>query len=590
MRGFLVLLFLSFSLSAKSNTEELITRCDSLMSAKDYKSVVSETRSFLKKNGKSAEAEDVVPFLMEAEVLLKEYGKFKKLHKNFQKRFPDSPKLARSFYLAGIVEAQNESYVDAAISFSVSEAHATTPKEKALVKKNIDMIGSNHLTIPELSELVNEQLAPIVREAMAYYYAIKMKNSDTIKAQSLVAAFKATYPTSKYDTDKTVQTKREDQATEKFKTRTVAIMAPLTGNSKRLGKEALNAFSLVLAQHEANTGEKITLVVVDTKGSPVVTALKTAELIDRKVSAIVGPIMSNTATVAAAMLMDHPEIVMVTPTATDDGIGSLGKNIFQLNLTTKALAEKIARYSVEGLGIKEYAVLAPISDYGRAMTDYFSAAVLNLGGEIIFSEYFTPSAHDHRAQFDALREAYADRKFGSIDSTYTLTQSEKKKRAAFIEDSTIAVGGLFIPAMSANAVKLAAEVPFYKIQTQLLGSNGWKNNVLILDGGKYVTGAVLSSGYAVSKSSTSWKTFATEFKTNYGSEPGKMVAPLVYDAGSLLIKALQNSANGEEISRKLWVTAGYQGLSGEISLDNESGVNSGAIIMKVSGGKFLRLQ
>ncbi len=591
MRTAVTLLLLSISLfAAKLTSEEVISKSEAFLEAKQYDSVVVVTRSYLKSNGKSDKAENVVPYLMEAEVRKGKYSRFSKLRKNFKKRFPNSPKLSRVYYLSGIVEAKTEEYVDAVISFSVSEGYSATDEEKALVKKNVDLLARNHLTLDELHALTSEPLSPLTREAIAYFYAIRMRNSDPVAAEELDAKFKFDYPASKYDLAQSITVKKEDQQVAVFENKTVAIMAPLTGKNKRLGKEALNSFSLLLAQHEEQTGEKITLVVVDTKGNPVVTALKTAELIERKVSAIVGPIMSNTATVAASMLMSHPEIVMITPTATDDGIGSLGKNIFQLNLTTKALADKVARYSIQGLGITEFAILAPISDYGRLMSDYFTTSVLNYGGEVLFTDYFTASAHDHRAQFTALRNFYADRKFGSTDSAYKLSQADQKARARFMEDSTIAVGGLFVPSMADNAVKIAAEVPFYKVQTQLLGSNGWKNNTLILDGGQYVNGAVLSTGHSVSKTGEAWKAFSTAFGMKYDVSPGQMVAPLVYDAGSLLIKAMNNSATGSDIAGKLWVTAGYQGLSGEVSLDNNDGVNTGAVIMKVSGGKFIRLQ
>lgn len=591
MRITLIILFaLTVAFGQKRVTKETVTTCDSLMNLKKYEEVVSVTKNYLKDNGKSEDSELIVPYLMEASVHLEEYKRFDKLLKNYVKRFPESDKLTRLYYLSGIVNAKKKMSVEAVLDFSVSEAYSNSAEEKMKVKKNVDLLGRNHLNLTELETLKEENLAPVTRESIRYWTVIKMKNSNTVAADSLSAEFKLQYPATSYDLTLSLSPKREDQPVTKFQSKTLALMAPLSGNNARLGKEALNTVTLALKEHEDATGEKISLVVVDTKGSPVVTATKTAELIDRKVTAIVGPIMSNTATVTAAMLMDHPEIVMITPTATDDGIAALGKNIFQLNLTTKALADKIASYSIQGLGIKEFAILAPISDYGRLMTDYFTTAVLNLGGEVIYSDYFTPSAHDHRAQFEALRQTYADKKFGAVDSGVTLTSIERKERAAFLEDSTIAIGALFMPVMAENAVKLAAEVPFYKIQTQLLGSNGWKNNTLILDGDRYVNGAVFSAGYTPGTGNAAWQKFNTSYETANGQMPGQLVAPLVYDASKLLIKALQNSGSGSEVSRKLWVTAGYQGLSGEISLDNDAGVNSGAVIQKVSGGKFIRLQ
>ncbi len=592
MRIALLTLILSLSLFAQSvETSAIVSQCEALLEADQFDSVVTVTKDYLGELDDSEDAQYVAPYLMEARVELGLLKSALRTKRKFIGTFPNSSELDQIHYLAGIAQAKDGEYVDATLEFSVSEAYSTEDSTIAKLKRNIDLLGRNHLSLSELDALLEEALSPRTKESLTYWYAIKMKNSNTLAADSLLESFKELWPNSSYNTEATVEVRREDAVIAQFQEKTIALMAPLTGSRARLGKEALNTVSLVLRNHEERTGETINLVVVDTKASSVVTAIKTAELIDRNVTAIIGPIMSEPATIAAAMLMDHPEIVMISPTATEDGIAGLGRNVFQLNLTTRALAEKIARYSVENLGIRDFAIIAPISDYGRLMTEYFTGMVLELGGEIVFSDYFTPSAHDHNGQFMALRESFADKKYGRYDSLHTRSQSELRERGAFVEDSVVAVGGLFVPSSAENAVKFAAEIPFYNIQTQFMGSSSWKNsaNTLLNEGDRYINNAIFSSGHSAS-TGTDWSTFSAAFHKTVGQEPGTIVAPRVYDATTLLLTSIEGSGSGADVIEKLRSISAYNGLSGEISLDNETGVNSGAVIMKVSNGEIRRVQ
>lgn len=593
MKSFIFLLtFISMVFSNSEFANETINKAQKFLDSKQYDSVVVITKAYLKKEGKSPETETIVPMLMKAEVALKNKAYFDKLKSKYIKKFPDSPKLATVYYLSGIANAQIKEFVDAITDLSVSEAYSTNDSEKELVRKNVSKIAKLYLNKTELELLMNESLSPITSEIINFYYALKVKDSDQAKGDSLINQFHLKWPNSPLNedtvtVDNSVIVPLRDNG--KFDL-TVAIMVPLTGNNAKLGKSALNAAKMALDKHEKETGEKINYIVVDTKGNPIVTATKTKELIDRGVSVIVGPIMSNSATVAAAMLISHPEITMITPTATDDGIAALGKNIFQLNITTKALAEEIARYSVQDLGIKDFAILAPISDYGQLMSKYFSETVEKIGGTIKFTDYFNANAHDHNGQFTALRNKYAELKYGSKDSVHTLSQDQQKERESFLEDSTVVVGGLFVPSMADNIVKIAAEVPFYKIQTQLLGSNGWYNKKTIKEGGRYVDGGVFSAPYRVNINSDTWKTFSTSYNLKYGIKPGTVVEPLAYDAINLIINAKSNVTNRKDINQYLLSVKDYKGLSGTITINSKFGTNSSATIYKISSTGFIRLK
>jgi ABC-type branched-subunit amino acid transport system substrate-binding protein len=342
---------------------------------------------------------------------------------------------------------------------------------------------------------------------------------------------------------------------------------------------------MVLEQHEENTGEKIAIKIYDTDGSAVKTVLKARELLNDKVNMVIGPVMSNAATAAAALLSEYPNrCVMITPTATDDGIADLGKNIFQINLTQKALAEKIANYAIDDLSIRRFTILAPLNEYGRTMTDYFTATVKARGAEVEFTEYYSPNATDHRKQFNSIREHYANVKFGEA-------LADSRQRSQYLADSTIALGGLFIPvSLPENAIQMAAQVPFHKLRGQILGANVWDNQKVINEGKSTVQNICFSSAQKIDKDNEAFRNFINNYKSRFGEEPSVVVAPLVADATALMLKAYSQSNSSADLSKNLLLVSGYQGLSSEISFSNSVGVNIGAVVMKISGQRAVRVK
>ena len=554
---------------------------------KQYDSIDVVAKYFFKKYGKSDQMEQFVPILMESKAQEDKVSDFNKLLKTYLKKFPKSKELARIYYLDAVLKAKHKNYEGALNSCNLSiKYNLGDDNSRALVLKNSNIICKDHLSIDQLKRAKASSISAIL-EYIDFYIAIKTKEINREEASNLLTIFSQNYPQSKLDTTIVI---KNTAIVKSSGIKRIALMAPLSGSSKSLGDAALVAAKIAIANRKASTGENIALIAVDTKGSAVETAVKTKELIEAGVKVIIGPILSSTATVTAAMLINHPEVVMITPTATDDGIGALGKNIFQLNLTSKAVAEKIAEYAVNTLQIKDFATIVPISAYGKTMNSYFVDAVERMGARVVVTEYFSSSANDHREQFNGIRKAYASIKYGVTDSLHLLPQSDQEEISGYIEDSTMAIGGIFIPAKSESIVKIAAEVPFYKINTQLLGTNGWDNNTLILDGKKYVENGIFSTGSKAKKSSKEWIDFSDKYKVLMGRIPSGVVAPLVFDGVNIAIKSFQGSNNGEDVRRKIHSISGYVGLSGVLTLSNSAGINSEAVVKKVSGGKFIRVE
>lgn len=548
-----------FSNTVEQTTVETIKKH---LSAKEFDTAAKTANTFLKTNGKSKAAEDVVPLFIEALVQLHEYRKIQKLIKTFERKYPQSDNLPRIYYLSGIAEANQGNFINAITEFNrgLSVNGEKASKNDLLIRTNIEKIAEHHLSPQEIKTLLSKSLSTDVRQILENYSTKSSQATGTIHVSSIPR-----------------------RATQN----TIGIMVPLSGKDKELGKTALNTVQLVLESYEKTTGTKMNLRIYDTEGNAVIAAMRTRELIQDGVTTVIGPLMSNTATVTAAMLIEHPEIIMITPTATDDGIAALGNNIFQINITMRALAEKIAQYAVEDLGIKQFTILAPLNEYGKVMTVYFSNHVKKLGATIDVTEYFTPGSADHRKQFNQLREQFTSLRWKD-DSLGT---HNTKARKSYLADSTISLGGLFLPVNSVDyAIQLASQVPFHKIQAQILGSNGWDNTALLLNGGSAIQNSIFSTGQKADRSSSAWIDFITTYKKQYGTEPNYVVAPLVHDAISVLLLAYEGSSTTRDIIVNLNNIVNYPGLSSEISLKNNTGVNGGSVVMKVSGKTFVRVK
>ncbi|MBN1982482.1 MAG: penicillin-binding protein activator, partial [Chitinivibrionales bacterium] len=269
----------------------------------------------------------------------------------------------------------------------------------------------------------------------------------------------------------------------------------------------------------------------------------------------------------------------------------LGKYIFQLNVTPTMLAARIARYAVENLHIKEYAILAPLSDYGRIFSASFKNEVTKLGGLILDEEYFEEGTNDFKLQFENMRKKLTDLRWEKLAAEGASDKySSPRYKDNFLADSTIEVGGLFIPATAEDASKIASQVYFHRIRTQLLGSNGWHAASILTDGKRYVENALISTGAEPDEKSELWVQFSKEYKIRFKEPADRVVAPLGFDAANLLFQAIANDDDAQAVGNYLHRVKGYRGVTGTITFENGGGVNTETAILKIGNKNFIQVQ
>jgi len=371
----------------------------------------------------------------------------------------------------------------------------------------------------------------------------------------------------------------------------ILILAPMTGTYADFGTAMLQG--ALLAYEQSALNGKVKFDFIDTEGDPVVAIERTRERVIRdSVTGIIGPVLSSTASAVAIWLSSaYPDIPMITPTATDEGIARLGDNVFQFNVPTGVLAKKIAGYSMDCLELNEFAILAPNTDYGRIMASNFRREVEAGGGAVVAQEYFEEGGQDYQTQFNLIRARRYDQlmmrrrlRSGSKDIHY---QSPKHRRG-FLEDSVLTFPGFFIPAsIPEDAAMLSGQYTYNKLDGTLLGSSGWYGRPTLKEGRKSVQGAFFSVAFLETSDSPEWQAFRKKFVAKWNTYPqADRVSGLSYDAVGFLLNYLKDYTGAMAVQKMRYSDA-WSGVYGKIKIDPQTGENLNAHIVKIEQGKFV---
>ena len=373
----------------------------------------------------------------------------------------------------------------------------------------------------------------------------------------------------------------------------LVVLAPLSGDYSEFGGEMVQGVLIAYDDFTAKNGRKVLLRIIDDRADPVRALHRVQDVIQQDdVIGIVGPMMSPAATAVGAWLAQtHPEIALVTPTATDEGISSIGSNVFQLNVPTTALARAIAIYSMQCLSAHEFAILSPLTDYGRIMSDEFSRTVESRGGQVLALQYYAEGQPDYRTEFNRLRV----RKFNLDNRRRNIAKGmeaidavDAKERKEYLADSALSFDAVFIPSADpSDAAKMASHTAFNKVQAKLLGSSGWYGKSLIVDGKKIVENSFFSVPFTETTEDEAYQRFTKEFATRWdGAQPAKdKVSGLSHDAARIMLDAWQKG-QGKDLPQTILATKSFPGVYGAYQFDS-TGANAAFHMVTVQKGKFV---
>lgn len=258
----------------------------------------------------------------------------------------------------------------------------------------------------------------------------------------------------------------------------------------------------------------------------------------------------------AASIAERAGIPLLSPTATSGSVDNIGSPVFRLVVSTGNQAAAVAEYAVRHEGLSRFAVIYPYTSQATGEAEQFKSVVERLGGTVVASQGYQPGDTDFRTQITAVK-AYSPQ-------------------------------AVFLPVSAWDAVQIAPQLRFYRVEVPLFGTSGWDDDLLLRHGGEYVEGAVFTVAFGLNSLYPETARFVYGYNRTYGQEP-TAIAAQGYDAAGMLLDAWAQASTPtrSRIARKLSSMGPWYGASGRCILGSDTETRVSWPMMKVVDGEII---
>ena len=456
-----------------------------------------------------------------------------------------------------------------------------------------ELVGAKRLSDERINRL-KQEIAPLPYDKVIQFGRIRwaFRLGWTDGGESMARAFLKRYPYSSFTAQvasliRTPPMPPSPTASPPGKVKGKAKVGVICPMSRARGRELRDGI-LLAEETMPLSGGSLELVFQDSNDDPITSIKRVQKLArDPNVVAIIGDLTSH-ATVPAAGVANAAKIPLITPTASEDGIASIGAYIFQLNATPGMQGRRIAD-SAHRIGVKTFAILSSLDTYGRHMAEAFSNRVQSLGGEIIAHERYYPGTGDFRNQILRIREA---------GEALMEPEEEELEPVVGLPDSIVeepdtlrtitSIEGLLVATQSDEEVILIySQVAWHRIETQMLGGDGWNSPRVAREIGSVVKEPLFVSKYFEDSGDFQAESFRAAFRKRFGRKPN-VISALGYDAMTCILKAMEGGRTSRETIRaKLSGGLDFEGATGRVLFAPGKRKNSGMYILTIEDGMIL---
>ena len=347
------------------------------------------------------------------------------------------------------------------------------------------------------------------------------------------------------------------------------------GTSTKLGVEV--AMSELATDKQGKIGGlPVRVVVEDDQSQAAEAATAVTKLINQdRVVAVLGEVASSRS-LAGGPICQAAGVPMISPSSTNPKVTQVGDHIFRMCFLDDFQGRSVAQFATQTLGLKKVAILKDLkSDYSQGLTEFFSAALKDLGGTVVAEQAYSAGDQDFSAQLTAIKAKHPE--------------------------------AIYIPGYYTEAGLIARKARELGITVPLLGSDGWESEKLLEIGGEALNGSYYTNHWALDVPDPRLQAFLKTFhEKNNGSDPDA-IAGLAYDAASVLFGCLERIATEDPGMFKAFgsskagtperaaaekrlrdliaATKDYQGVTGIITLDENRNASKPLVVLEIKGGK-----
>lgn len=488
---------------------------------------------------------------------------------------------AQAHYYIGLNARQQLRFVEAFEAFKM--AMEVSPDETLIrdAQSEMDVLLQDDLTPEDLQQLAEQYAAASLSAQVLLRLAEHQREARDITGemetlQQLLTAF-PDHP------DLNILQLRLEvlEATMTTDATRVGILLPLSGEGRLAGQRVLWGIELALDRLRTRyPGLNITLRIRDTQGDSAVAgdALRTL-VIEDHVIAVIGPLFSQVAT-DLAPLTEELSVPVISPYARDSSFPFLSPYAFRNSLTDADQARFLADFAIRVRNLNRFAVLYPDESYGVSLKDAFIEQVIALEGEVVVVSAYPP---------DAKNFGQSIKRLGGIDdqSLGDLLAGSGTKTAMA---ETKPFEAIFLPGYYDRVGLMVPELAFYNItNVQLLGTDGWNSEELVVIGENFVENAIFVDGFFTDSTAPSVAAFVQQFLDRYEERP-TLFAAQGYDTLDMLGQLLQSGVSTRfELRDMLLQVRDFPAVTGLTSLDQDGNAVKIPYLLTVKDGRIVQL-
>ena len=345
----------------------------------------------------------------------------------------------------------------------------------------------------------------------------------------------------------------------------IGLLNEMTGGNATIGTAAANGAKLAIKEINANgglLGKQIKAVVADNKSEPSEAANAMTKLLTQdKVVAVTGTFSSSNAIAAVSVAEANKSPYLVAgatnPKVTvDEKTKNVKKYIYRVCFIDPFQGTVAANFAAKDLKVKKAAMLVDnSSDYSKGLAEFFEAALVKEGGEIVANEAYLQKDTDFKA---------------------TLTKIKSKGAEV-----------LYVPGYYEEVGKIVKQAREMGITVPIIGADGWDSPKLVeIASAAALNNTYFTNHYSVEDTSPKAQAFVEAYTKEYGQKP-EALAVLGYDAVYVLADAIKraNSTDSAKIIEALAETKDFPAISGVTTINKTHDADKNAVVIEMKDGK-----
>lgn len=339
----------------------------------------------------------------------------------------------------------------------------------------------------------------------------------------------------------------------------LGIVLPLSGATAAYGQSALEGIKLANEmQNTLSNGDRVKLVVLDTKGDKIESASAATRLVNQdKVVGLIGEMLTAN-TLQVMRVAEENKIPLIAPAATGD---KLLENKFyssRVCFMDSFQGSSLAKYAFEKLQYKKAVIVVDQStDYSLGLAKAFEKEFKAKGGEIL--------------------------------KTLRINSGDKDFKAIATQIKMLNPDFIYLPLYYSEASLFARQARLIGLNTPMGSADGVADITFTKLAASASEGYIFTDSFDANNPTTELsKNFIAKYVKDKKSKEVPNFTAMGADAYFVMfnaIKACENSLTSECVNEKIHQTTNYAGVSGVISIDKSGNATRSVVVKEIKNQK-----